>query len=224
MPKKEYKQTGEYKLKNLGKIPWNKGLKGVMPIPWNKNKKGLQVAWNKGMHIGVGNKNPFYGKHHSEESKLKMSIKKLGRVLSEEQKRKISLSSIGKIKSEEHRKNLSLANLGKPGMKGENHPNWKGGKSLEGYPIEFDAKLRGEIRKKYGYRCQECFKYQDELFTKNRGGRIVKEKLAVHHIDYNKNNNNINNLIALCRRCHIKTNYDREDWTNYFKDKVIYFE
>ena len=44
-------------------------------------------------------KNPFYGKHHTEESKKKMSEAKRGRKLSEEHKRKISLSGKGRKNS-----------------------------------------------------------------------------------------------------------------------------
>ena len=42
-------------------------------------------------HIGVqsGKNHPLFGKHHSEESKKKMSEKLKGRTLSEETKQKI---------------------------------------------------------------------------------------------------------------------------------------
>jgi hypothetical protein len=36
---------------------------------------------------------------------------------------------------------------------------------------------------------------------------------------YDKRNNNINNLISLCRPCHAKSNYNREKWIEYFKNK-----
>ena len=42
--------------------------------------------------------------------------------------------------------------------------------------------------------------------------------LDIHHIDYDKKNNDINNLIALCRSCHCKTNGEREYWTDYLKE------
>jgi len=29
-----------------------------------------------------------------------------------------------------------------------------------------------------------------------------------------------NNLISLCRNCHIQTNFNRENWINYYKDKL----
>ena len=43
------------------------------------------------------------------------------------------------------------------------------------------------------------------------------KKLDCHHIDYNKRNSNPNNLISLCRSCHIKTNNKKENWRNFFK-------
>uniref|UniRef100_A0A6H1ZX55 Putative homing endonuclease n=2 Tax=viral metagenome TaxID=1070528 RepID=A0A6H1ZX55_9ZZZZ len=46
------------------------------------------------------------------------------------------------------------------------------------------------------------------------------EKLTIHHIDYNKKNNDELNLISLCRKCHSKTGGKRKYWQNYFKEKV----
>ena len=72
-------------------------------------------------------------------------------------------------------------------------------------------KLRNEIRKRDNYTCQECGKIQNEL----------KRKLEVHHIDYNKKNCSIFNLITLCRSCHSKTQGNTKHWTNYFKMKIF---
>lgn len=57
--------------------------------------------------------NPFYGKHHSEESKQKISEKNKGRKWSEEQKRKMSEQRKGHIVTDETRKKISIANTGK---------------------------------------------------------------------------------------------------------------
>jgi len=93
----------------------------------------------------------------------------------------------------------------------ENHPNWQGGISFEEYPKEFGKKLKIKIRKRDRNRCQECFRHQNEL----------KEKLSIHHIDYNKKNNIENNLISLCRSCHMQTNYGRQDWVTYFQQRIV---
>lgn len=41
----------------------------------------------------------------------------------------------------------------------------------------------------------------------------------IHHIDYNKMNSSIANLVSLCHSCHSKTNFNRERWLDYFKDR-----
>ena len=116
----------------------------------------------------------------------------------------------GKKMPLEARQNMSKAHLGLNAL--EKHPNWLGGKSFEPYSPEFNNQLKELIRTRDGYRCQLCFKHQDELFTKK--GKSVK--LSVHHIDYNKLNCMPNNLISLCKSCHTKTNCNRAYWTNYF--------
>jgi len=44
---------------------------------------------------GKGINNPFYGKHHSKETKLKISLANKGREISEETRRKLSRCHIG---------------------------------------------------------------------------------------------------------------------------------
>tara|TARA_Y100000310_G_scaffold260707_2_gene269787 strand:- start:4960 stop:5724 length:765 start_codon:yes stop_codon:yes gene_type:complete len=94
---------------------------------------------------------------------------------------------------------------------GENSNNWLGGKSFEPYPSEFNRKLKNRVRKRDNYVCQECGYTQEQL----------RYNLPVHHIDYDKKNNSLNNLISLCRSCHAQTNFSREDWINYFQGKVL---
>lgn len=42
-------------------------------------------------------------------------------------------------------------------------------------------------------------------------------RLQIHHIDYNKLNTTKENCVALCLSCHMKTNYNRKQWTSFFK-------
>lgn len=93
---------------------------------------------------------------------------------------------------------------------GENSSTWQGGIAFLPYPYEFNNKLREQIRKRDNHTCQECGFTQDQLgYT-----------LPVHHIDYNKKNNNPKNLISLCKNCHAQTNFTRSEWTDYLKSKV----
>ena len=96
-----------------------------------------------------------------------------------------------------------------PAKTSVNHPNWKGGYS--GYGTGFTKRLKEQIRKRDNYTCQECNYPEEEL----------EEMLSIHHIDYSKNNHNIDNLISLCRSCHAKTSFNRDDWTKYYKRKAV---
>lgn len=137
----------------------------------------------------------------SLETKRKISEINKGRKLTEEQIRRLSIAKTGKKHphSEEHIRNQS----------GENHYNWQGGKSFEPYPLGWTKTHKEQIRFRDRYRCQICGVSEIECIR----------KLAIHHIDYNKMNIEPNNLIALCVSCHIKTNYNKNYWLNYFTKK-----
>lgn len=152
------------------------------------------------------------GTHHSEETKRKISEAGKGRIHSEETKRKIGEAHKGKTISEEHKKRVSDAHKGKKlteetkekmsiARKGEKNPNWKGGKSFEPYGTEFNEKLKTQIRERDNYTCQYS-------------GAFGK---SIHHIDYDKTNNDPLNLITLSTPIHTKTNFNREIWEPLFK-------
>jgi hypothetical protein len=94
---------------------------------------------------------------------------------------------------------------------GKDHPNWQGGKSFEEYGKDFNRKLKEKIRKRDNYICRECGYSQ----------KLLDYKLHIHHIDYDKKNNSEDNLISLCKSCHCQTNFDRVDWTKYFKENMF---
>ncbi|CAK0859860.1 unnamed protein product [Prorocentrum cordatum] len=60
-----------------------------------------------------GERNPMFGKHHSEVTRQKMSEAGRGKVLSEETKQKIREARRGKVLSEETKQKLSQARFGK---------------------------------------------------------------------------------------------------------------
>jgi len=88
---------------------------------------------------------------------------------------------------------------------GENNPNWRGGSSFEPYPAVFNQALKASIRKRDGHTCKLC--------TASENGAAHD----VHHIDYDKGNNDLCNLITLCHMCHPYTNGNRECWQNHFE-------
>jgi len=63
----------------------------------------------------------------------------------------------------------------------------------------------------------------NDIQLKQKCGYTIEQlgyNLAVHHIDYNKTNNSVDNLICLCKSCHAQTNFKRENWQEYFKKKI----
>jgi hypothetical protein len=82
----------------------------------------------------------------------------------------------------------------------KNNPSYINGLSKYPYSIKWTEILKEQIRKRDHYRCTICHKFGKD----------------VHHIDYNKKNCKEDNLITLCHKHHLKTNFDRDYWYAYF--------
>ena len=91
---------------------------------------------------------------------------------------------------------------------GENNPSWIDGRSYIPYSPEFNKRLKQSIKQRDNFTCQLC----KEKIIKQTKGKF----LSIHHIDYNKKNNRVDNLISLCSVCNSKVNCNREHWTNHF--------
>jgi len=59
-------------------------------------------------------------------------------------------------------------------LKGERHPQWKGGISFAPYCQKFNEAFKESIREKFSHKCFICGKPENG------------HKHAVHHIDYDK--------------------------------------
>jgi len=163
------------------------------------------------MPKGIYIRNEFMktGKYiRSEIHKKQISKTLSGRKLSKKTKNKmrkarlgIPSGMLGKKQTKETIEKRKETFKKRKVNQGNKNGRWNGGTSFLPYSINWTETLKRAIRERNNYICQICSQYGYD----------------VHHIDYNKLNCNIKNLITLCRSCHIKTNHNREYWIKYFK-------
>ena len=161
------------------------------------------------------------GKTQSEESNRKRSAsmkgKNTGRKLGPPSPETIVKRSVSMIGKNMGRK------LGPPSSEaivknriahtGDKNPSWIDGRSFEPYSPAFNEATKQRIRERDGNICQCCDR------TREEEGR----ELSVHHIDYDKDNCNDNNLITLCRSCNGKANgnaLNRHMYMRVFQQKL----
>ena len=133
---------------------------------------------NNPMYGQTGEKSPFYGKHHSEETK-----------------RKMSKSSEGKPKSQAHCRHIKES---RRDISGSNNPNWRGGATSKGILFRMSKiykDWRSLVFKRDNYICQECGQW---------GGKLNVHHILPYR-DHSEFGLNINNGITLCEKCHAKT-------------------
>ena len=110
----------------------------------------------------------------------------------------------GKKHNKETRTKISLS-LGGTGVPYEDA---KYDKSL------FNDVLKESIRKRDNYECQNCGMTEEENIM------VYGEILTIHHIDYDKNNCNKNNLISVCHSCNTRANINRTYWQEFYTNKI----
>ena len=75
--------------------------------------------------------------------------------------------------------------------RGENHASWRGGVWSDPYPAKFSKALRLRVRKRDKFQCKICSCLEGDI------------PHDVHHIDGDKANNIVENLVTLCSPCHL---------------------
>ena len=161
-------------------------------IPWNKGKKMSDEYRQTVSKVMMGRPSPRKGVKLSDEIKKKISVKVSETLIGNKR-------NVGKKWTQKHYESLWRKDGESNGIPFDYRSN-QGYDELWGY-------IRKHIYQRDGYVCQLC------------GAPEVK--LECHHIDYNKSNNAFNNLISLCRSCHAKTNFNRMDWIELLKAKII---
>ncbi len=144
-----------------------------------------------------GQKNHFYGKHHTPESNEKNRTSHIGLQGG------INNPFYGKRHTvEAKRKNAEKHT-------GEKSSGWMGGISFKPYCHKFNNLLKEAVRNRDNRICQLCGADETE------NGR----RLDVHHIHYDKENC-YPDLIALCNKCHLIINGNRDYYENIFMNNL----
>ena len=102
--------------------------------------------------------------------------------------------------NEERKAKISAA------FSGENHPRWRGGRSLfhdSGKRGPNWKKQRQRALERDGRKCQECGVSEDDWKAEHGYGLDVDHIVPYHNFLDWKKANTLSNLVSLCRSCHI---------------------
>jgi hypoxanthine phosphoribosyltransferase len=200
-------------------------LKG-RKTPWSTGKTMIEILGKK-RALECSKKRSTHNAMHKKKYREKVRKAMIGRKITWGDK--LSKANIGKKLSKEtiekrskttfkrHPNWVGCCQKGKKNymysvnQKGKNNGNWKGGgfwtQKIIDYGYEFNKELKLAVKIRDKYSCRICGKKE------NRKKKIF---LNIHHVDYNKKNNKINNLVSLCSECHTQTNHRRQRWMEYF--------
>ena len=176
---------------------------------------------NKGISRNKGKSNPFFGQHHTEESRTKMSVAHKGKkrpARRAEWSKKISESKkgtmtgaanpfYGRHHTEETKLAISMIQIANPKFKrcGEKNLNWQGGVTCANHQARNTQELkewRRAIYRRDNWTCRKCG------VTGSR-----KHPINAHHIKsfakYPELRFEVSNGITLCEDCHRPLKGDR---------------
>ena len=164
-------------------------------------------AKNKMSIAKAGEQNHFYGKHHSDETKIKISAANTGRLVG------IKSPLYGKHPSKETCLKIGISKINK--VYGKDNPNWKGGITSE-HAVFYNSneyeKWRVAVNKRDNNTCREC-----------------NTKIGVKHSHHIKpyrdwknpdDSLNVSNGITLCIKCHRKTYGKEYEFMSKYLDMV----
>lgn len=189
-------------LRDIAKIKGRSRYKVMMEI----NKQHIVIRHGKEaiskeklekISTQMKNNNPMHHYKHPSSLRKKWSLERSGK----------NHPLYGKKHRPETIEKIKKTWFTSENTKGERNANFRGWKSLEIYGKDFSEKLKEKIRARDNFHCLLCNEKEENL----------REKLHIHHIDYNKTLNIMSNCISLCRVCHCLTNHYRTSWSLFFK-------
>jgi thymidylate synthase ThyX len=191
-----YEKLSKEELEKLYKIYNPKEISHMTSIPYRSIVRQLK---DNGLFISHKNDKEKwkYNKNHTKESyiQMKKTIKEQYKNGREVWNKNIKENENISVKKQANSLRENHHNNGYE----ENNSNWKNGISVKYYQ---------RLKKDIDY-CELC--------------KTHDEKLEIHHIDKNRKNNNIDNLIKLCFDCHTMVhNKDNKFLSkNIVKDTII---
>jgi hypothetical protein len=177
-PKPETTKNVSLTLK--GRIAWNRGLTKETDDRMKKTSMSLigrkrgHPPWNKGLTKETDERVKNYGKNSGKSRK--------GRKMPEETKKKLGLSLKGVIHTKEWNKKVSESKIA------EKNPMWNGGrhKTFWGYTL---VKCNN-----HPYSDREGYVREHRLIVEKAIGRYLNPPERIHHINFLKSDNRIENL------------------------------
>lgn len=85
----------------------------------------------------------------------------------------------------------------------ENHHSWKGGKFTDNGYVRINKYMGNGVRK---------MPLEHDLIIEKEIGRSLRDDEVVHHIDRDRSNNRIENLLLMTRGEHSKLHYEEGDY------------
>lgn len=182
--------------RNTGRTWFKKGV-----APWNKGKRGVYSEETLMLmavaHIGK----PGYWEGKVRSPETIEAIRKFANNHPNRRGPKGKPWSLARRIAQERRK-------GKPYKRNTHKTKPRVIKKRNNlYPGDWHI-IRMEVYKRDKWMCQICGEHCHN-----------DKKIQCHHIDYDTSNNTLSNLVTLCASCHAKTNYKREGWIEYFKNR-----